>query len=115
MAEKTLAEIETRLRDAARQLRETPALEPEARQSLANLIEELAAELHPAEVPAEAAAHLAGSAAHLADTVHQQREPEHVEQARNSLEQAVLAVAARAPVASDLVSRFLAALASIGI
>jgi hypothetical protein len=111
----SLAEIEARLREAGRLLRENAALDPQARQNLAGIVEEMATSLQSSEVQSEAATSLAGTTAHLADAVHQQHEPQRVEAARTSLEAAVLEAAARAPVAADLANRFLVALASIGI
>jgi hypothetical protein len=110
----SLAEIETRLREVARLLQTAPDLDPEARRTLATLIEELGTSLRSATVSPDEAAHLAGTAAHLADALHQQDE-DRVGQARGGLQQAVLAVEARAPFAAGLAHRLLEALATIGI
>lgn len=111
----TPAQIEARLQEVARLLRESPSLDEDARRTLAELVDELAAALPAAGLPPDEAARLAGTAAHLADALHHQHGPEKVGQARSLMEEAALAVESRAPATTDLVRRFLDALAGIGI
>lgn len=117
MSDRTLskAEIESRLQEVAALLRQSSSLDSATRQHLAELVEELGASLHAVELPSEEAARIADTTAHLADALHQNHDAEQVGHARGVMEQTAEAIEARAPMAADLVRRFLAALTGIGI
>jgi hypothetical protein len=108
------AEIQARLDDAARKLREAGPLDPAAQRPLAELVDELNKAMAAGKVPPAEVAHLAESTAHLAESLHQ-RPGEHPRSALDRLEQSALAAEARAPAIAGLAHQLLEALASIGI
>ena len=110
----SLPEIQERLREVAGLLRESPAIDPESRQALAGLIDELGTALASGVGPSPEGAHLALTAAHLAESLHQQDQG-RLGQVRDRLEQGLLAAEARAPLVSGLIHRLLEALANVGI
>ncbi len=109
------ADLEARLHALARLLREGGTLSPDARQSLAALVDELAAELRALSPPPPEAAHLADGVAHLLETLRHPHNPTLLGAARERLEQTAVAAEVDAPVATDIVRRLLEALANIGI
>jgi hypothetical protein len=111
----SLPEVQARLHDVARLLRESQAIDPQTRQSLAELVDELGAALRSTSVDPAEAAHLAQTAAQLAEALHHRHDQGRLAQVRDRLEQTVLAAEARAPFAAGLVRRLLDALANVGI
>jgi hypothetical protein len=103
-----------RLEQLAGLLRQAPHLEPEAQQHLAKLLEELASAIAKSPAPDEATK-LAESAAHLAHAVHEQHQPSLAGAARHRLEESAARAEAKAPLATGIVRRLLAALADLGI
>src|SRR5260370_24571593 len=65
-----LPEIQARLHDVARLLRESDKVDPSSRQILAELVDELGEALRSSQVPPEEVAQLAGTTAHLAEALH---------------------------------------------
>ena len=100
-----------KLRETAQLLREAEHLTPEQRRALAEAAERLADALKDTS-PAEAA-QLSEAAAGLMEAVHRQHTP--VEEARERLEQAIIAAETRAPVATGLARQLIDALANLGI
>jgi hypothetical protein len=110
-----LSEVQARLHDVTRLLRGSTSLDPETRDVLAELLDELTAALKSSNAPPAEVAQLAASAAHLAETLHHQRDQGLLAKARDRFGVAVLQAEARAPVAAGLARRLLDALANIGI
>jgi hypothetical protein len=81
------------IEELARRLREAEHLEPEAREQVADLLGDLAAELDQTD----------------------QHEPGMIEAAKDHLEEAVARAEAKAPVATDLVLQLIDLLATLGI
>jgi hypothetical protein len=94
-------------------LRTATHLEPDEQRELADLLDELARVV--ANSPAPEAAHLAESAAHMAGALQQQKESGLLRTARHRLEEATVRAEAKAPLATGIVRRLLAALADLGI
>jgi len=105
--------VPDRLRELARLLRQADHLEPEARQSLADVAEELADSLGSRGVPSAEEAQLGELAGQLIEELHREDAPAAA--TRHRLQEAILAAEARAPSAADLAQRLLDALANIGI
>jgi hypothetical protein len=103
------------LREVAELLRQADHLEPEAQQTLAELVEELGEALATAPLPAEQSAQLAQTAIHLADAVHRQHTQGVLSAARERLDQAAVGVEARAPFVAGVARRLLEALSNLGI
>ena len=108
-------QMQTRLHEVARLLRQGGALDLEARQILAELVDELGTALTASNAPPAEVTHLAESAAHLAEALHEQQDRGLLANARDRLSAAVFQAEAQAPVASGLAMRLLDALANIGI
>jgi hypothetical protein len=102
------------IEELARRLREAEHLEPEAREQVADLLGELAAELDQTE-PSAHNEQLAKSAAQFVRAVKDQHEPGMIEAAKDHLEEAVARAEAKAPVATDLVLQLIDLLATLGI
>jgi hypothetical protein len=111
-------EIQIRLHEVARLVRASRTIDPQARQTLAELLDELGTVLGPAAFGAAGSAevdHLAQTTAHLAESLHHPHDRGRLGQARDALEQAVLSAEAQAPFAAGVVRRLLDALGNIGI
>jgi len=123
-------EIQTRLHDVAKLLRETETLDPEARHVLAELVDELTTALQASNAPPAEVAQLAASAAHLAEALRQQHDQEQLGNARDHFGAAVSTMGAPSlaanmvlfphqkklyPDFADLARRLVDALANIGI
>src|SRR2546423_1545238 len=104
-------QIQARLQDVARLLRQTGSLDPESQHTLAELVDELSKTLDAAHMPPTEVTHLAESTAHLAESLHHRRERGLLGAARDRLERAVGNAEANAPVAVGLARRLLDALA----
>src|SRR5262245_39899096 len=107
----TRAEVQARLQELARQLRQTRHLDPEAQQAVADLLAELSQALHPEVLSFKEAGQLVESTAHLAEALHQGQPRGPLQAARQRLERAVLRAEARAPLLTGIVGRLLDALA----
>ena len=111
----SVEEVRGRMHDVARMLQESTSLDPEARQVLAELVDELGTTLQASNAPPAEVARLAASAAHLAEALHHQRDQGLLGKARDRLGAAVIQAQAEAPVAAGLARRLLDVLANIGI
>jgi hypothetical protein len=96
-------------------LRHSGSLEPESKQALAALVEELSKALEKATVPPVEVAHLAESTAHLAEALHHERDRGLLEKARDRLERAVSNAEAYVPLPVGLARQLLDVLANLGI
>jgi hypothetical protein len=110
-----LPDVQQRLHEVAGLLRESGSVDPEARNVLAELVDELSEALRSSQVPPEEVAVLARTTAQLAEALHHRPAPGWLGQVRDRFEQAALRAEARAPVAVGLARRVLDALANIGI
>ncbi|MFO0878500.1 MAG: hypothetical protein U0840_14265 [Gemmataceae bacterium] len=107
-------DLQNRLQEAAGLLRDSTSVQPEVRQVLVDLLEELKLTLASTQMPPEQLAHLAGTAAHLAEALH--HEPHSwVERVRTPFEEAAVQAETHAPVAVGLVKRLLSLLSDMGI
>ena len=86
----SVKQIQTSLQQLAQGLREAQQLEPEAREDLADLVEELSKTLDPATIPSDETAQLARSTAHLAQLLHQEHNPTLLASAKKRLQDAAL-------------------------
>jgi hypothetical protein len=111
----SLADVQARLHDVARELRDSPVVDPESQRTLAELVDELTTLLASANVPLAEVARLAEGTAHLAESLHQRRNPGLLGNARGRLEQAIVDAETHAPLAAGLARQFLDALANLGI
>jgi hypothetical protein len=111
----SVPEIQARLRNVARSLREAGSADAEAQHALADLVDELDRALAGGTMPPAEVARLAESTAHLAEALHHQRDAGVLSKARNRLERAMLNAEAHAPLAVGLARRLMEALANIGI
>ena len=110
-----LPEIQARLHEVARLLRESGNVDPGSRQILAELVDELGEALRSSQVPPEEVAQLASTTAQLAEALHGRHDAGWLAQLRDRFEAAALGAEARAPVAVGLARQLLDALANIGI
>jgi hypothetical protein len=107
--------VGARLHEIARLLREADHLGPESQKVLADLADQLGNSLGSANLASGEETPLADSAAHLIETLRQRHDAGRLAAARDRLEQAVLDVEARAPVAAGVARALLDALANLGI
>jgi hypothetical protein len=108
-------EIEARLHEVARLLRESSSLDPDSRGVLAELIDELGQALRSSQPAPAEVAQLAGTTAQLAEALHRRHDSSWLAQVRDRFEEAAARAEVRAPVAVGLARRLLDALANIGI
>jgi hypothetical protein len=108
--------VRSRLRDAARLVRDSRSLDPQVRAAATELLGELTRAVEaPGATPAEVA-QLAESAAHLAETLHHAGDDRGLlERARDRLGEVVARAESHAPVATGLAERLIDALAAMGI
>jgi hypothetical protein len=109
------AGVQASLHAIAQALRAGQPLDAEARQALAELVDELGNALNSAAVPSAEVDHLAGSTAHLVQALQQRHDAGRLASARGRLERAILAAEAQAPFLAGLARRVLDALANVGI
>jgi hypothetical protein len=110
-----LPDVQASLHAIARILREAHHLGPDARQALAEFVDELGRDLERGAVPPTETAHLAAGTAHLLQALHPRPNPGVLVGARERLEQAILNAETKAPFAAGLAQRLLDALANVGI
>jgi hypothetical protein len=111
----SVPELQARLQDVGRLLKQSDALDPESRLALMELVAELKKALAGGEVPAAEVTHLAESTAQLAEALRHPPDRGLLVKARDRLERAVGRAEAEAPDAVDLARRVLEALADLGI
>lgn len=103
-----------RLHEVAHLLRGAHHLGADARQSLAEMADELAERITSAPVPPAEEEHLARTAERLVEVLHH-KEQGPLAAARDRLEETVLAAEGRVPVVAGVARQLLDALAKIGI
>jgi hypothetical protein len=108
-------EVQDRLRDVARMLRQSGSMDQESRRALAELVDELNRALEGQSVPPAEVARLAESTAHLAESLHHQRERGILGKAREGLERAAFDAESRAPLLVGLARKVVDILAGFGI
>ncbi len=111
----SVSEVRTRLHAAAEMLRESPAVAPEVRDPLAELLDELGRVLELPQAPPAEVARLAEGAAHLAVALHHRHDRGLLAASRDRLEGLVVQAEARAPTAVSLARNVIDGLASLGI
>ena len=115
MPESSPTQVQTQLHAIALLLREASRLEPAAQALLADLFDELADALESTAAPDLDISQLTECAAHLVHAVHEKHEPSLLEAAGDRLENAVLAVEAKAPGLASLTRRLAEMLSDLGI
>jgi Domain of unknown function (DUF4404) len=110
-----VSETQDRLQDVARMLRQSSSIDPQSRQALAELVDELSKALQEQNVPPAEVARLAENTAHLAESLHHQRERSMLGAAREGLEQAAVEAEAHAPLLVGLARKVVDVLAGFGI
>ncbi len=111
----SVPEIQARLAELAQRLRQTHALDPESRQTLAELLTELSTHLQASPPPPAEVAQLAQTTAHLADSLQHPHQVGVLGKVRDQFEQAMLEAETHAPIAVGLARRLLETLANLGI
>jgi hypothetical protein len=106
--------LRSNLQELAQLLRETPHLEPDAQQELADLVAELSQALAGNLTSAEAQ-HLGQNAVHMIKALHEQRDQDYLSAARDRLRDAAVRAEVKAPVATGIVRRLIDALTNLGI
>ncbi len=109
------SEIQDRLHDVSRMLRQSGSIDQESRRALAALVDELNKALEGQSVPPAEVARLAESTAHLAESLHHQRELGLIGSAREGLEKAAFDAESRAPLLVGLARKVVDILAGFGI
>jgi hypothetical protein len=99
----------------AQLLRQGDPLKPEARQALADLVDELAPALRSTALPFAEVAHLNDSMTHLVQAIQQGHDSGLLAAARDRVERAIVAAEAHAPVAAGIARRLIDVLSNIGI
>ena len=111
----TSALVQMHLHTIAELLRSADHVGPEAQKVLADLVDELGKALTSAEVPNDEIARLTESATHLAEAVQAENEPGVLQKAEERLENAVVAIEAKAPALASLTRRLAEMLSNLGI
>jgi hypothetical protein len=111
----SISQIQGDLHEIAKLLRDADHLEPEAKQTLADLLDEFRNELRPDSLRSPQTAHLAEMVAQAARSLHEQQGRGPLDQIRDRIDQAIGRAEAEAPVLAGVVRRFVDALANIGI
>jgi hypothetical protein len=110
----TSSDFQAQLPEIVRLLREAHHLSPEARQTLADLVEELGKST-ACPTPSAETAHLTDTAAQLARALHQRQDAGPLAAAKEKLEEAAVRAEAEAPLAAGIVRRLIDALTNLGI
>jgi hypothetical protein len=108
-------DLEANLHRIAELLRNAEHLSPEAQQSLALLVDDLAAAAKKPSGDAATATHVATTAAHLLEALVQKRDQGMLSAARDRLERTVMSAETQAPMAAGVARRLLDIIAGIGI
>ena len=108
-------QVPAQLHEAARLLREAEHLQPEERQSLADLADELARVLSTSPVPSTEELQLAELTRQLIQALHEQEDPAPLAATRHRLQEAILAADVKHPFAAGLARQLLDVLANLGI
>jgi hypothetical protein len=111
----SVPDVQTRLHDVAKMLRDSSSLDAVSQRSLAELVEELGKALAAAQLPPTEVTHLADSTAQLAESLHYEQDRSVLGKARDRLEGALLNAESHAPLAVGLARRLLNTLAELGI
>ncbi len=111
----TVPEIQARLHEVARLLRQPGTIEPESKRVLAELVDELSKVLDTPSLPPAEVTHLAESTIHLVEALQLQHQRELHVSLRDRLERAVINAEVHSPVLVGLARRLLDALADVGI
>jgi hypothetical protein len=109
-----VAAVRAKLQQVVPLLRERRSLDPEVRQTLADLLDELIRVMDP-NAPAAETALLAESSAHLVQALHREHHPGLLAAAKERFEEAAARAEAEAPVATGLARRLIDTLANLGI
>jgi hypothetical protein len=108
------ADLRARLEELGRLLRAADQLEPETRQGLADLVEEIGQALNEGRLEPATVSQLSASAAQIADALRHQHHG-FFGTARDGLERIVVDAEGRAPVATGFAERLIDILSEIGI
>jgi hypothetical protein len=106
--------LRSHLQELAELLHEADHLDPEAQQTLADLVAELGEALEAGNLEAASTTHLADSTDHLLQALRSQRHGV-LAATREKLRRAAALIGAEAPVATGFLHRLMNALSNIGI
>jgi hypothetical protein len=109
------SDVAARLREVARLVRGADHLDPEARQTFADLAEQMADNLSRPHAPGAEEVELGKLAGELIAALHREEEAAPVAASRHRLQEAVVAAQTRAPLAAETARELLDALANLGI
>jgi Domain of unknown function (DUF4404) len=107
--------VSDRLRQLAQLLRDAHHLGPQARQSLAELVEELSQALAANPLSPASQGHLVEGTSNLVEALHQQQHAGLLASAGKRLEETAVRAEAEAPLATGIVRRLIDTLANLGI
>jgi uncharacterized protein YciW len=107
--------VQARLHELAEFLRHADNLRPEARQKLADLVDELREDVKPEDLTPEERTHLAGAIAQLTRDLRAHRHPAPSRAPSLGVERAIARAEADHPVITGFLERLLDTLSSIGI
>jgi hypothetical protein len=108
------ADLRASLQELASVLRDARHLDPDQQQELADLVEELSQALARNLSSAEAE-QLGRTAYHMVQGLHQQLDPDYLTATMDRLRDAAVSAEVKAPVATGIVWRLIAALTDLGI
>ena len=111
----TPSQVQERLHEVARLLRDAKHLDKDARQALADLAEEIRTVFAATTVPSDEEVRLAQHASQLIDALHRQHQSNVVAAARDRLDEAVISAGSRSPLLAGLSRQLLDLLATLGI
>jgi hypothetical protein len=109
------AEVQAGLHAVAQMLRQADHLGSEARQALAELVDELGSTLTSAPVAGAELAHLTDSTTHLVQALREPHKAGLLAAARDRLNAAIVRAEVKAPTAAGLARQLVETLSNIGI
>jgi hypothetical protein len=107
--------VHSHLQAVAQLLRRADHLGPEAREALAELVDELAGALTAAPVPSAELKHLTESTTHLIQAIGERHHTGVLAAARDRLNEAIVRAETGAPTVAGIARRLVEALSNIGI
>jgi uncharacterized protein DUF4404 len=109
------SEVRSRLRNAAGLVQKSDSLDPDVRQTLSELLDELGRALETHEAPTAEIQRLAEGATHLAESLHRRHDQSILKSARDRLDSLLLQAESHAPTAVGLARNVTDRLANLGI
>jgi hypothetical protein len=114
-ADRSHSQVRSRLRNAAELVQNSDSLDPDVRQTLTELLDELGRALETHEAPPAEIQRLAEGATHLAESLHRRHDQSILKSARDRLDSLLLQAESHAPTAVGLARSLIDGLANLGI